>query len=258
MPKQAVLITGASSGIGLELSKLFAQRGFNLVMVSSNAQKLEEAKKALGSCQGIVITIPKDLSQPGAAKQLYQQVKNAGFSVDILVNNAGFGIYGKFEEQSVERNTELINLNCSAVTALAHLFLPEMIKNKSGKILNVSSIAAFFPGPLMASYYASKAYVLSFSLALSKELEGTGVTVTTLCPGRTETDFKITAGAERAGTFKGNVMTAEKVARIAYKGLMKNKQIIIPGICNNLFVFISRFLPRSIILKILKKIQEQS
>lgn len=256
MTKQAVLITGASSGIGLELAKLFAKRGFNLVLTSSNAQKLELAKKELGNCPGIVITIPKDLAQPNAARQLYQQVRNSGFSVDILINNAGFGIYGRFSEQLLERNAELIQLNCTALTQLTHLFLPEMIKNKSGKIMNVASIAGFFPGPLMASYYASKAYVLSFSLALANELEGSGISVTALCPGATSTEFEKTAGAEKSGLFKRGTMSARKVAHIGYKGLMKNKKVVIPGIKNKLLVFATRFLLRSIIVKMVRKIQK--
>ncbi|MBS3125291.1 SDR family oxidoreductase [Candidatus Woesearchaeota archaeon] len=249
MVKQAVLITGASSGIGLELAKLFAKRGFNLVLVSSNAQKLDDAKKLLGSCQGIVITIPKDLAIPGAARQLYQQVRNAGFSIDVLVNNAGFGIYGEFATQSLERNTELIHLNCTTLTQLTHLFLPEMLKNKTGKILNVASVAGFFPGYLMASYYASKAYVLSFSQALGEELRGTGVSVTTLCPGATATNFEKTAGAQTSRLFKGHIMTAQQVAQEGYRGLMKNKKLIIPGLKNKFLVFIARFLPRGIVVK---------
>src|SRR3989344_6508432 len=257
MPKPAVLITGASSGIGFELAKIFAQRGFSLVLVSHDPQKLEGAKKNIGSSSSVIITIPKDISQQGAARQLYQQVHNAGFSIDILVNNAGFGLHGVFAEQSLDRVQEMIQLNCSALTSLAHLFLPEMLKNKNGKILNVASVAAFFPGPLMATYYASKAYVLNFSLALANELRGSGVSVTTLCPGPTATEFEKTAGMQNSKLFKGNVMSAEKVAKIAYKGLMKDKRLVIPGIKNKLLVFAARFLPRNSVVELVRRLQER-
>ena len=176
-------------------------------------------------------------------------MRNAGFSIDVLVNNAGFGIYGEFATQSLERNTELIHLNCTTLTQLTHLFLPEMLKNKTGKILNVASVAGFFPGYLMASYYASKAYVLSFSQALGEELRGTGVSVTTLCPGATATNFEKTAGAQTSRLFKGHIMTAQQVAQEGYRGLMKNKKLIIPGLKNKFLVFIARFLPRGIVVK---------
>lgn len=253
--QQAVLITGASSGIGLELAKIFGRNGYNLVLASKDAQKLEKAKKQIIGT-GTIITIPKDLSEPRSAKELYRQIKNAGFEIEILVNNAGVGVWGKFHEQSIEKVEQMLRLNIVTLTSLTHLFLQDMIKNRRGKILNVASIAGFFPGPLMTSYYASKAYVLHFSEALSKELEGTGITITTLCPGATETNFYKAAGAQY-GMFVHS-MSAEKVAQAGYDGLMKNKKIIIPGLKNKLRVFATRFLPRKTVLNMVKKRTSQT
>ena len=248
MQKPAVLITGASSGIGFELAKIFAKNGYNLVLVSRDAQKLEKARKQLNG-SGTIITIPKDLSDSRSAKELHRQIKNAGFEIEIIVNNAGVGVWGKFETQPLDKIEKMLALNIITLTSLTHIFLQDMVKNKKGKILNVASIVSFFPGPFMAGYCASKSYVLSFSQALSEELKGTEITVTTLCPGSTETNFH-----ERAGYGMKNAMSAEKAAMAGYRGLMRNKKIIIPGIMNKIYTLTPRFLPRSSVLRIVRRI----
>lgn len=255
---QTVLITGASSGIGYELAKVFAREGYNLVLVARSELRLVNSAIALQQQFGIsAIPLAKDLSQPDAAVELYSQIRQASITVDILVNNAGFGAFGPFTETNWDEESKMIQVNASLLTHLSKLFAADMVRRKSGKILNVASTAAFQPGPLMAVYYATKAYVLSFSEALSSELRGTGVTVSCLCPGPTQTEFHERAEITPSKVVSSNLMMdVETVARIAYRGLMRNKRLIIPGMKNKMLVQALRFLPRKTVTGIIRKIQE--
>lgn len=240
------LITGASSGIGYEFAKIIAQEKINLVLVARNKSVLENLADELKEKQGIqVLTFPVDLSAEGSAKDVYEFTSSNNIQITYLLNNAGIGDYTYFPDADLTKTQEMINLNISALTNLCRLYLSGMLKNKSGKILNVSSVAAFQPGPLMSAYYASKAYVLSFSQALRRELKGTGVGVTCLCPGPTKSNFWKTANAKTSMlTSLLKLPESVQVARFGWKALKKNKSIAIYGISNKLLVFSERFIPR--------------
>lgn len=257
--KENVLITGASQGIGLELARVFAKNNFDLVLVARDKEKLREVAKELSKNHKIqVVTISKDLSEHKSYFELYNTIKKQGLKIEILVNNAGFGNFGNFSETDLSKEESMIDVNVKALTSLTKLFLQDMLKRKSGKILNVASTAAFQPGPLMAVYFATKAYVLSLSEALSEELKGTGVSVSALCPGPTTSQFQERAGMQNANLFKKKkVMSSEEVAQIAFKGLMENKRVIIPGFRNKVSAFLGRILPRSIVLPSVKRFQQK-
>jgi short-subunit dehydrogenase len=240
------LITGASAGIGLELAKLFAADGYDLVLVARRAEALEQLAASLRASNGIAVrTWPADLGDPGAPRQLQERAAAEGVAVDILVNNAGFGAVGPFHALSPDRQLGIIDVNMRALTELTHCFLPAMRERRRGRILNVGSIVGFLPGPYMAVYYASKAYVVSFSEALAEELAGSGVTVTCLCPGYTATEFQQVAGLEKTGILAHlRPMPAETAARSGYRGLMSGRRLVIPGWGNRLSVFGLRFSPR--------------
>jgi short-subunit dehydrogenase len=254
---KTALITGATSGIGLELAKLFAKDKYNLVIVSRDQSSLDVTKKILEDDYSIsVITICQNLSEKNSAQTIYETTKSKGISIDALVNNAGIGVYGLFQNTDLEKETVMIELNVTALTTLTKVFLPEMLNKRAGKILNVASTAAFQPGPGMAVYFATKAYVLSFSEALHEELRGTGVSVTTLCPGPTKTNFDVNAGAEHAKIFTGRgIMTAKTVAQIGYDAMMRNKMTVVAGFKNAIFVFLVRLTPRQIVPRIVRWIQ---
>lgn len=259
--KTFVLITGASAGIGWELAHVFARHGHNLVLTARSAEKLRSLADDLKSRHGILVqVIVQDLSGPGSPDRIFREIQNQKISIDILVNNAGFGTYGFFAKTNLEKELEMIRLNISALTHLTKLFLPGMLERKSGKILNVASTAAFQPGPVMAVYYASKAYVLSFSEALAAELSGTGVSVTALCPGPTESEFQKAAGINGQNLLfnQMTVMKARKVAETGYSGLLKGKRIIIPGFLNRLLPFFVRLSPRSLVTTVVRLIQQSS
>ncbi len=251
--KQTTLITGASSGIGLELSRLFAQDGYDLVLVARSEQKLQSLAAELEQTHHVNVTVlPCDLSQPGAAQEVYHQVQEKGAQVDILVNNAGFGVFANLAEAKLEDNLQMIELNIASLTVLTHLFLPGMIQRRSGRILNVGSTGSFSPVPGMSVYAASKAYVLSFSEAIAEELRGTGVTVTALCPGVTITGFQARSGTGSSRLVKMGSMTAGQVARIGYDQLMHGKRVVIPGFANQLLIGSARFLPRWLVTSMSK------
>ncbi|MDF2612992.1 MAG: fabG2 [Clostridia bacterium] len=235
--EQTVLITGATSGIGYELAKIFANEGYHLVLVARNDNKLNQIKEELQKRRNAkVYIIQEDLSQIGAGDRLFREVKRLKLEVDILINNAGAGYTGLFHEKDFEQDIHMMQLNMITLTELTKLFANEMVKNKRGKILNVASTGSYHGGPYTAVYYATKAYVLSFSEALSIELKPYGIVVSALCPGATKTDF-----ARRAGKQDSSIaMEAKKVAEIAYKELMKDKKVIIPGLRNKLLVKIPR------------------
>jgi len=261
---KTVLITGASSGIGREFAKIYAQNNYNLVIISRRYERMNELKeyilKNINSKLMIEI-ICMDLSVEGASKKLYDIIKRKNIVVDTLINNAGIGIYGEFSEYTpmeIEKNNKMINLNLKASIELTKFFLDDMLSRSCGRILNVASIAAFQAGPMMATYYASKAFILSFSEALREELKKTDIVVSVLCPGPTATEFEKSSDLTETGLFsKMKVMSAEKVAKIAYRDFSKGKRIIIPGIINKLAVFGTKIVPRVVATKIAGKLQEK-
>jgi len=244
--KDTVLITGASAGIGLELAKLFAADGHDLILVARRAEAMEKLAETVSKTHGTGARIwPVDLADPQAPRQLEERAAAEGLAVDILVNNAGFGAVGRFHELSPERQLGIIDVNMRALTELTYRFLPAMRARGRGRILNLGSIVGFLPGPYMAVYYASKAYVVSFSEALAEELAGSGLPVTCLCPGYTATEFQKVAGLKKAGMLaRLRPMPAETVARIGYRGLMSGRRLVVPGWGNRLSVFGLRFSPR--------------
>jgi short-subunit dehydrogenase len=239
------LVTGASYGIGLEISKLLALDNHNLVLVSRSAERLQPVVAQLNEKFPVQVTaIPLDLSVPGAAQELKAELNSRELVIDILVNNAGIGLRGKFSQTAWESELQMMQLNMITLTELTKLLLPGMLSRKYGKILNVSSLAAYVPGPLMAVYFATKAYVLSFSEALAEELKGTGVTVTALCPGPTKTNFAERAGAADSFLFQNNLATAEEVAKDGYEAMKAGKSVVISGIMNNLVAGFTKLIPR--------------
>jgi len=257
--RKTALITGASSGIGYELSKVFSKNGYNLVLVSRNTEKLKIISEEIRKQHDIQVkVIPKDLCKSPAPQELYDEVAAEGVNIDVLVNNAGIGTYGKFTDSSTEKHLDQIQLNITSLTMLCKLFGTDMVKNGSGRILNVASTAAFLAGPLMSTYYASKAYVLMFSEALKNELKQDGVTVTVLCPGPTQTEFfkrndMIGIKLERSPY----IMNAAKVAEIGFSGLLKGKTIVIPGLINKLLAFSVRLTPRRVVTAIASSLNQR-
>jgi uncharacterized protein len=253
---QTALITGASSGIGLEISKLFAADGFNVVLVARRQETLEKIAEDLRTSHGIkTAVVACDLSEPEAADRLVGELRTRKIDVDILVNNAGFGNQGLFHEIPADRDRALVQVNVAALTDLTKLLVPGMVDRKQGRILNLASTAAFQPGPLMAAYYASKAYVLSFSVALADELAPFGVTVTALCPGPTDTGFAGRAGVAGKRLFR-DTASVEEVARKGYAALMAGKTVEVVGTRNKVWTFLTRFFPRRIAAKVARSVQE--
>lgn len=253
---ETVLITGASSGIGREFSKLFAEKGYRLVITARREKNLTELKKMYP--ENNVEVIPCDLGSEAGAEYLYNEVKKRSIKVDILINNAGFGLFGEFYETDIEKEKKMIDLNVKALVELSKYFLQEMLERNSGRILNVASIAAFQPGPYMSVYYASKAFVLSFSEALRNEVRNTGVCISVLCPGPVETEFEKSSELTKSKLFsKLKPVTAEKVAYAGYRGLMKNRAVIIPGFFNRAAITAGTFVPTGIKVNIARKIQEK-
>jgi short-subunit dehydrogenase len=259
MSATAVLITGASGGIGYELAKLFARDHHNLVLVARSADKLAQVANELQAHGVTVKTIALDLAATPAPKFLFDQLQCEGIAIEILVNNAGFGAFGEFAQMPTEEILGQIDLNTRALTELTRLFLPPMIARRSGRIMHVASTAAFQPGPLMAVYYATKAYVLSFSEAIANELSDTGVTVTCFCPGATHTDFAKRAGMENSRLFKQvGAMSAENVALDGYRAVMEGRGLAISGAHNWLVAQSTRFAPRKMVTAISRWIAEKA
>ncbi len=256
--KKTALITGASSGIGKELAQIHAENKGNLVIIARSKTQLEKLKIELENKHSIeVYIIEKDLSKQNAAKEVYDEVKKAGITVDYLMNNAGFGLLGKFHELPWERQLQMINLNITAVTELSHLFLNDFTTRNSGKILNTSSTASLIPGPLQAVYYATKAYVTSFSNALTEELHHTNITVTNLMPGATETGFGATSGMDKTSMFQ-KPASARSVAEDGYNGMLDGKLDVISGLTFGQRLMLSTvpITPKKMILKQVRKMQE--
>ena len=257
LPRQMndwALITGASSGIGWELAKLFAAGRFNLVLVARNKLRLEALAAELGGSNAIQVKVlAKDLASPTAPAEIFEALR--GTPISILVNNAGVGAYGPFAQSDLRVQTDLMQVNMTALVQLTHLFLQPMLERGSGRILNVASIAAFQPGPMVNTYYASKAFVYSFSYALAEELKRTGVTVTTLCPGGTRTEFF--ARARMRTSRRWPMMDARKVAELGYRGLMRGKRVVIPGVTNKAASTLVKFAPTRWSSNAVRKIHEQ-
>lgn len=257
--RRTALITGASSGIGFELSKIFARNGHDLILVSQNKGRLESAARIISEQhpEAQITPIPKDLSLPESTDEIFELVEKKSIDVDILVNNAGIQIYGPFLETSLEDNLKSMFINMVALTKLTKLFLEGMVKRGQGKILNIGSTGSFQPVPLGSVYSASKAYVLHFSEAIGEELRDTGITVTTLCPGATGTNFAKRSGVENTRLFKKHTMEAKKVAEIGYKALIRGKRLAIPGFSNRIAALGVRFAPRKIVVKISKHLMSK-
>ena len=255
---KTALITGASGGIGYELALLFAGAGFDCILVARSQEKLKELATRLESEYRVKThVIAKDLSRATAVNEIYEEVTAASMQVDVLVNNAGFPVFGPFVETDLQVELEMLQVNVIALTALTKLFLTGMVERREGRILNLASTAAFLPGPLMAVYYASKAYVLSFSEALSNELRGTGVTVTTLSPGPTRTGFQKRGIMEDSRLVQGQIADARSVALAGYRGLMTGKTIVIPGFSNKLVPWIVRLSPRGMVTRVVRRMQDR-
>ena len=251
-------ITGSSVGIGLELAKQFAAHGHDLVLSARHPDALEAAAGMIEGKYGVKVTvIPADLADPDSPQRLFDAVNAENIDIHFLVNNAGFGLGGEFSETDGQRELDMIQVNISALTHLTKLFLPAMIRRKSGKILNLASTAAFQPGPLMAVYYASKAYVLSFSEALDEELRNSGVGVTCLCPGATATNFAETAMVGNSKLFaKVGVARADEIARFGYDAMMKGERVAIPGMRNKVMILAERVAPRNLVTRFARMAQE--
>lgn len=253
------LITGASGGIGYELAKLFARDHHNLVLVARSADKLAQIASELQTHGVSVKTVALDLAEPHAPKFLFDQLQREGIAVDILINNAGFGALGKFAQMPDDQIFGQINLNITALTQLTKLFLPPMLARHTGRIMNVASTAGFQPGPLMAVYYATKAYVISFSEAIANELKDSGVTVTCFCPGATHTGFAKRAGNDKSRLFKQlGAMNADKVALDGYRALMEGRTLAISGLHNWLVAQSTRLGPRKMVTAISRWVSEDA
>ena len=257
MSKQTVLITGASGGLGLSLAHRFAKAGYDLILTARSADKLKSAKAAIEAAHSVtVIPIPCDLGKPDAAKELMASIHAQGLHIDVLVNNAGFGDFGAFADSDIQKQSAMVDLNVKALMELTNAVLPAMREKKHGKILNVASIAAFQQGPYMSVYYATKAFVLSFSQAIAHELKDSGITVTALCPGPIDTGFVDAADLANSKLFKSlPVSTPDAVADYGYKALMKGKTVAIHRFSNKLLIFAGRFAPRKLISHMICKIQ---
>ncbi|MDP4143423.1 MAG: SDR family oxidoreductase [Bacillota bacterium] len=249
---KTVLITGASSGIGLEFSKLFVRNGYNLIMVSQNEKNLEKAKRlvCMENDNAKIYAIAKNLAEPSAADEIFEYTKKNSIQIDVLVNNAGIQVYGKFYENKMDDLINLMYVNMVALTKLTRLFIDGMVKRREGKILNVASTGAFQPCPMNAAYCASKGYVLYLSEGMGAELKGTGVTVTALCPGATKTNFAKRANIEDIKLFRGRLLDPNRVAEIGYEALIKGESVVVTGLYNKLVAESVRFMPRKLVTKI--------
>lgn len=254
---QTALITGASSGIGLELARIFAKEGHDTILVARSGDKLRELESELQRYGGQARSITADLSRMEEADKVYRQLKEEGIAIEFLVDNAGFGDYGPFFQTDWNKEAMMIDLNVKSLTYMAKLFLKDMLPRRRGRIMNVASTAAFQPGPNMAVYFATKAFVLSFSEAISSELKGSGITVTALCPGLTDTGFIKTANMEGSRVVKIQKMpTSAEVARYGYEAMMKGKVVAVHGWLNKLMAASVQLAPRALVRSAVRRIQE--
>ncbi len=257
--KGTALITGASRGIGAEFAKIFAENGTDLVLTARSEQDLLDLKQEIENKYSVsVTTIVRDLSNSIEVQSLFDEIKTSGITINYLINNAGFGDYAYFEKSKWERHESMINLNVNALTHLCHLFITEWGDKVKGKILNVSSTASFQPGPGMSVYYASKAFVTSFSQALHYEVKKKGITVTALCPGPTESNFATAARVDAANKLLKDrkLPSSRKVAQYGYRSMMKGRPLVIEGTANRFLAFLVRFVPRNLMTAISAKVLE--
>jgi len=243
---KVALVTGASAGLGVEFARQLSKRGHRLVLAARRKERLEELAKELGNARAVAI----DLSKANATSKLMDDLTASGETVDLLVNNAGFGLIGQFAELDAKRERQMIDLNVGVLTELCRAVAPDMIKRKSGGIINVASTAAFQPGPKMAVYFATKAFVLSLTEALHEELKPHGIRVSCLCPGPTRTEFGDVAGFGGNGLFDRVAMNAAEVVETGLKGLDSNHAVVVPGWTNKVVAASTRFAPRPIVRKI--------
>jgi uncharacterized protein len=259
LTEETVLITGASSGIGRELARCFAAEGCRLVLVARKKAALQSlADELRRACKTQSELLTADLAEPEAPQRLFDHLRVNGTRVDVLVNNAGFGAKGRFAEVAAHRQIDMVQVNVVALMHLTRLFLPPMVERRRGGVLNVASTAAFQPGPGMAVYYATKAFVLCFSEAVAEEVIGTGVTVSALCPGATATNFATTAGARTSAFFDRNAMSAATVAAIGHRAFRQGQVVKIAGVKNRLLAFGVRLGPRAWVRKIAKRFNDAS
>lgn len=259
MNKKVALITGASSGIGREFARIHAANGGDLIIIARRKEKLNELKEKLEKKYNVNIkVIAKDLTLPESPMEIYNEIKEEGINVDYLINNAGFGGRGYFYERLMELDLQMIQVNIVTLTTLTRLFLPDFVKRNSGKILNVSSTATLMPGPLQAVYYATKAYVLSFSNAIAQELKDTNITVTALLPGATETEFAKTSDMSKTAVFKKTANPYE-VAKEGYDAMIKGKLDVVAGLTSSQKVTMSmlKFMPKKLMLKQVYQMQQE-
>ncbi len=258
--RPTALVTGASGGIGRDLAELAAADGFDVVLVARSADVLGAAADDIEERHGVrALAVPADLADPQAPARLAAELAGRGVAVDVLVNNAGVGAYGEFVDSDPEAQLAMIRVNVGAVVGLTRALLPPMVERGRGRILNVASTAAFQPGPLMAVYYATKAFVLSFSEALAEELAGTGVTVTALCPGPTRSSFQDRAGMQKSRLFRlARVMDSMPVARRGWRAALRGRRVVIPGLFNRAMAQSVRLAPRRLVTALVRRIQSPS
>jgi short-subunit dehydrogenase len=259
MASRTVLITGASSGIGRAFAHLFARDAYRVVLTARHATTLETLRSALVAMyKADAHVINVDLATEGGADLLHAQLLHDRLSVDVLVNNAGFGMQGNFVELPLERQLQMMTLNMTSLVALTRLLAPAMVQRRHGGVINVASTAGFQPGPLMAVYYATKAFVVSFTEAISDELKDSGVVVTCLAPGPTSTGFATEAGVTHAPLFQGEVMTADEVARIGYEGWRHGKSLVIAGARNRRRYWLVKILPRGVVRRAVRALNSKA
>jgi len=250
------LITGGAAGLGYEFAKLASADGFDLILIDIDSEKLADAKKELEKLYNLKVTILyKDLSKQKIADEIYEEIKDE--KIEMLINNAGFGVFGEFSKTDWQREENMMNLHMLTSTHLTKLVIKDMLNANKGEILNVSSLAAFQPGPLMAIYYASKAFLLFFTEAVAREIRGSGVSISVLCPGPTKTNFQSTVSENTSeNKIAVNMAGVEAVASYGYKAFNKGKIVIIPGVMNKFLAFLPRLLPRNTAASIVFKIQK--
>ncbi|MBZ0166927.1 MAG: SDR family oxidoreductase [Candidatus Omnitrophica bacterium] len=251
------VITGASSGIGYEFAKILAEKQYQLVLIARNLDRLNEIKQELETRHDTsIILIPADLALDNIAEGIIKEIRYRNLKVEILINNAGFGYCGPYPQQPWQNERDMLHVNVQSLAQLTRLILPLMFERKKGYICNVASTAAFYPGPLMAVYYATKAYVVSYSQALRNELKDSGVAVSVLCPGPTATNFQTIAGVDQTRLFKmSRLATAREVAEYGFRAMLRNQAVAIPGLSNKLLYFTSRFLLRDMVTAMVRWIQ---